>query len=121
MTKKLLRLYVIVSGFVINVASETLRNLEDERLTTLLATKTIILKRVQKYSTTANFIIALIGSGGACKLSLTNCSLMESLKKPLSCRSPHVSCIISKYLNRTQKQHLRLLDNGRCCFQKDFL
>ncbi|MCS1380989.1 hypothetical protein EYB33_06515 [Lysinibacillus sphaericus] len=101
MTKKLLRLYVIVSGFVINVASETLRNLEDERLTTLLATKTIILKRVQKYSTTANFIIALIGSGGACKLSLTNCSLMESLKKPLSCRSPHVSCIITKYLNRT--------------------
>ncbi len=41
MTKKLLRLYVIVSGFVIDVASETLRDLEDERLTTLLATKTM--------------------------------------------------------------------------------
>ncbi|WP_268807980.1 hypothetical protein [Lysinibacillus mangiferihumi] len=42
MTKKLLRLYVIVSGFVIDLASETLRDLEDERLTTLLATKQLI-------------------------------------------------------------------------------
>ncbi len=47
MTKKLLRLYVIVSGFVIDVASETLRDLEDERLTTLLATKTMF-KNIQQ-------------------------------------------------------------------------
>lgn len=63
----------IHSGFVIDVASETLRDLEEEGLTALLATiKAINLKRVQKHSTNVDFIVALSGSGGACKLYLSN-------------------------------------------------
>lgn len=62
-------------GFVVDVANETIRDLNEESLTTILSTlKTIDLERVQKRSElrAIDYIVSLSGSGGAFKLYLSN-------------------------------------------------
>jgi len=63
------------SGFVVDAANETIRDLNEESLTTILSTlKTIELECVQKRSETRaiDYIVSLSGSGGAFKLYLSN-------------------------------------------------
>ncbi|MGE7839146.1 hypothetical protein ACQKNX_00005 [Lysinibacillus sp. NPDC093712] len=62
------------SGFVVDSASGTIRDLDEEKLTTLLSTlKTIDLKPVQKRSESVamDYIVSLSGSGGAFKLYIS--------------------------------------------------
>ena len=63
------------SGFVVDASSETIRDLNEESLTTLLSTiKTIDLERIhnRSQSIAVDYIVSLSGSGGAFKLYLSN-------------------------------------------------